>query len=240
MSRFLPFDEIKAKVTLEDAMRLLGLEMNERNGQWRGHCPACKDGSHRTLVVTPGRGFFCQYAKKGGADAIALVFHVKEFGKMNEAAEWIVERIGEPEEAPVKAPAPSFDKFKESLQTEHEALNTLGISSDTCKFFEAGIVTRGVLIQGKGPRLAIPIHDLNGELVAYCGRAVSDDQTPALTFPKDFDPSRYVFNLHRLDGQLTTTNDPLDVLMEYEHTGDTSMVSFLHRPLNVVPIRKRA
>jgi len=49
-------------------------------------------------------------------------------------------------------------------------------------------------------RLAIPIHDRSGQLVAYCGRYIGDvvpDEIPKYILPKGFRKDVEVFNLHR-------------------------------------------
>lgn len=49
-------------------------------------------------------------------------------------------------------------------------------------------------------RLAIPIHDRSGQLVAYCGRYIGDvvpDDIPKYILPKGFRKDIEVFNLHR-------------------------------------------
>ena len=52
-----------------------------------------------------------------------------------------------------------------------------------------------------GGRLAIPIHNAAGSLVAYCGRFVGNDvpkDVPKYVFPKGFHKELEVFNLHRV------------------------------------------
>jgi DNA primase len=255
-SKFLDFQQIKATVKIETLIAPLDLTMKQNGEQLRGACPAC-GGNDRSLVITPAKGmYYCFSAKKGG-DVIALVSHVREIGA-RDAAEEIVSRYctvqstgtstGTVRHGTVPADTePQSGSGEEHpgnrtlqplsyLQSEHELVQALGVSPETCEFFGAGFAGKGIL---RG-RLAIPIHDLNGELVGYCGRAVKDDQTPLLLFHKEFQPALYVFNLHRADGQITTTNDPLDVLMEYECTGETTMASFLHRGAKIIPLRKRA
>ena len=54
-------------------------------------------------------------------------------------------------------------------------------------------------------RLAIPIHNANGELVAYCGRYVGDDvpdDEPKYKQPPGFRKELEIFNLHRAVGQI--------------------------------------
>jgi DNA primase len=52
-------------------------------------------------------------------------------------------------------------------------------------------------------RLAIPIHNRTGDLVAYCGRYIGDtipDDVPKYILPKGFRKDLELFNLHRVTG----------------------------------------
>ncbi len=57
------------------------------------------------------------------------------------------------------------------------------MSPETCARFGAGYAPKRIM---RG-RLAIPIHDRAGALLAYCGPAVKDE-SPSLIFPNGFDP----------------------------------------------------
>lgn len=78
----------------------------------------------------------------------------------------------------------------------HPWLDSRGITPDRVSEFGVGLASKGVM-QG---RLAIPIHNSNGDLVAYCGRypadAVPDDEAKYL-FPKGFRKEIELFGLHR-------------------------------------------
>jgi DNA primase len=250
MPKYIDFAELKEQVGIEDVFPMLELDMKQKGDQWRGTCPAC-DSSDRTLVVTTSKqSFYCFSAKKGG-DLISLVAHVRDVG-MRDAALAIADFCGtvavtdERNSNRSHGTVPNSAGGKETqklqplayLDAGPETVEALGLSPATCEHFDAGYAPKGIL---RG-RLAIPIHDLNGELVAYCGRAMRDDQTPILTFPKGFDPSLYVFNLHRMEeGELHCTFDPLDVLLAFEN-GIENAIAFLHRAeeTNIVPIRVRA
>jgi hypothetical protein len=81
----------------------------------------------------------------------------------------------------------------DDLQASHAAVQALGVSPETCVHFGAGFAPKGIM---RG-RLAIPIHDRAGALLAYCGRAVKDE-SPSLIFPDGFDPRGAIFNAHRI------------------------------------------
>ena len=60
-----------------------------------------------------------------------------------------------------------------------------------------------------GGRLAIPIHDRSGALVAYCGRHIGDtipEDVPKYILPKGFRKDIELFNLHRVRGMSPAPN----------------------------------
>jgi hypothetical protein len=88
--------------------------------------------------------------------------------------------------------------------------------------FGAGYAPKGIL---RG-RLAIPIHDREGTLLAYCGRTVKNE-SPTLTFPNGFDTHSVIFGAHKVQaGKLYLVRDPLQVLTAYEAGGE-NVVAFL-------------
>ena len=229
------FAELKEAVSLEQAVQALGLSLNAHGQQLRGKCPACESANDRALVVTPGRGFYCFTAKKGG-DVIALAAHVLKLG-VKEAAAELQKRAGNssagnstsarnrtssspPEtasEPPAEFPALTY------LETAHESLQKLGIDPETAAHFECGYAPRGTL---RGT-LAIPIHDLSGMRIGYVGRALTD-KPPMLTFPRNVSP-HLLFNAHRQveNDEVFFTEDPLQVLLAYQNAGIENVIASL-------------
>ena len=82
-----------------------------------------------------------------------------------------------------------------SLDPDHEYLKARDLSPETIKEFGLGFCSRGMM---KG-RIAIPIHNENGELVAYAGRTLEEpsEENPKYTLPPNFKKSHVLFNLHR-------------------------------------------
>jgi DNA primase len=75
----------------------------------------------------------------------------------------------------------------------HPYLAKRGLTYETAAYFGVGFFS------GKGSmsgRVVIPIHDTQGELVAYAGRAIGGAQ-PRYKLPANFQKSHVVFNLHR-------------------------------------------
>lgn len=231
---FVDFAALKERVSLHQGMQMLGLNLKQSGAQYRGACPI-HGGGDRTLVVTPGKGFYCFSEKKGG-DVIQLVAHVKQIGN-REAAEEIDRHFGislttpKPQAAPIKPPAPQareqkhgFDPaaYAARLDPAAEALNAVGLAPETYKAFGAGYASGGV---NRG-RLALPLHDREGTCIGYFGRTLKDE-SPKLTFASGTNPAEHIFNAHRAQaGELYLVRDPVDVLRAYE-AGVENVVSFL-------------
>lgn len=82
-----------------------------------------------------------------------------------------------------------------SLSPDHPYFKERGISPEAVTHFGLGYCSRGCL---RG-RIAIPIHNPRGDLVAYSGRwpGVPPEGEPRYKLPKGFRKSLEVFNLHR-------------------------------------------
>ena len=185
MRNFVDFADVKEKVSFEQALSLLSLDLKRSGNQWRGPCPACRSGGDRALVVTEGRGFFCFSLKKGG-DQIALAAHVLEV-PVKEAAQELAERAGI---VPVPAGNSTSGKVPSRtvpeseggsgsklaplsyLEPDHEAVAAVGFDLAFCKEHGIGYAPRGMM---RGT-IAIPFRDEHGTLLGYIG--VEDCRIP--------------------------------------------------------------
>jgi len=206
---FVNFADLKAKVTIEQVLEWLGVTLKKSGEQLRGSCPICNSSSDRCFVVTPSKGLYhCFESSCGkGGDLIQLVADVNGVDQ-KEAAQAIAKHfLTGQKEAPAEKDLSAIAAY---LQPEHELVQVLGVYKETCEVFGAGYKPKGVL----AGRLAIPIHDGQGNLLAYVGRAVKKGQLPTLAFPKGFDPGAHLFNVHRIQqGELRFCCDPLHVLV---------------------------
>ena len=87
--------------------------------------------------------------------------------------------------------------FTLKLDATHPYLQERDISASTIKVFDVGVADRGMM---KG-RMAIPIHNEDGQLIAYAGRWADKDvpkNTPKYLLPEGFEKQSVLFNLHRL------------------------------------------
>lgn len=212
------FNDVKEKVSFPDAVKLLSLNLTERDGIYRGKCPACNAGRDRALVITPGKGFYCFQAKKGG-DVIALAAHIRGI-PVKEAAEFLV---GEGTGKPVGQPAPGTPpplglKPLAHLEHQHERVQAI-ISEETAIQLGVGYTNKGIM---RGT-VAVPIHDPVGTLIAYVG--IEEDGF--YRFPAGFLPTQHLFNAHRvLGGEVHIVPTVEDVLRAYDQ-GIIDCVCFL-------------
>lgn len=234
MSAFIDFAELKSRVPIEQVVQLLNLTMKPHGEALRGPCPACKQGGERALVATKGKNLFYCFAAKAGGDQIGLASHIRAC-KAAEAARFIAEGTGT---VPVQDTGTSIAKAVPTvpqnekgplkpldyLQAEHEAVQALGISVETCQHFGAGYAPKGIM---RG-RLAIPIYGHDGKvLLGYCGRSLRNEE-PRLIFPKDFPYYTALLNAHRVEAGdfVYVAQDPLQVLQAFEN-GVSNCISFI-------------
>ena len=224
---FVNFAELKEKVPVEQAIPLLNLQLKQHGTQWRGACPICKSGGNRALVVTQGKGFYCFGGKTGG-DVIGLVSHIKGV-TAKDAALFIAQSLSQsPQERNNGKDHGNRTIHPLShLEPGHENILKLGLSKETAEHIGAGYTGKGIM---RG-RVAVPIHDAEGGLIAYCG--LGDE----LHFPSGFEPSGHIFNWHRMEpGEVYLVSNPLQVLTSFE-SGVENVVAILTTTLSPSQLR---
>ena len=106
-----------------------------------------------------------------------------------------------PKPAPVSAPDSSVPnaplKFRlDKLERSHPyLLEQRGLTSETIVDFGIGFCSKGMMAD----RIAIPIHNVKGEVVAYAGRFPGEpgEDTPKYKLPAGFRKSQELFNIDR-------------------------------------------
>ena len=222
------FKALRSSVTLEQVLAMLDVKLLKKsNDQLRGPCPIF--GHYKTFVVTPGKGLWICFSKdcgSTGGDMIALVQKVRGYGDdVRKAALDIMQHFSLNGS---KTHGEGLSNIASYLQPEHEAVQALGLSKETCVQWRAGFKPKGVL----SGRLAIPCYDLAGTLVAYIGHALKKDQE-TLAFVKDFEPDAYLFNAHRFPvgsepEEMMLADNPLKVMLAHQH--GLSAISFIGPP----------
>jgi len=204
MSNWLDFRLIKREADLESVLRHYGVELR-RSGkdQYRGRCPIHRGEGRDAFHANTARNvFYCFACGAGGTvlDFIAdmercslyeaaekLETMISSFGLSRPAAkekELVTERR--------KVSSPLAFSLR-GIDCAHPYLAERGISKETALTFGVGFYTGPGLMQR---RLVFPIHNVAGELIAYCGRSVDQTQ-PRYRVPPGFAKSEVLFNLHR-------------------------------------------
>ena len=85
-----------------------------------------------------------------------------------------------------------------NLDPGHPYLESRGLSGKAIAYFGLGYCPRGIM----AGRIAIPIHNECGDLVAYAGRTVEEasEENPKYKLPPNFKKNLVVFNLHQVEG----------------------------------------
>ena len=202
------FNEVKERVSLPDALKMLGLQLTEKDGVYRGKCPTCNAGGDRALVVTPPNGFYC-FAKRQGGDVIALTAHIKGI-EVKAAAEFL---MGRPEPASEQIASSGRLKPLDYLDPRHEKVLEI-VTEETARFIGMGYAAKGIM---RGT-VAVPLHDPDGTLVAYVGL-----EEP-YRLPTGFLRTQHIFNAHRiLTGEVYLLPTVEDVLKAAENGADNSI-----------------
>jgi len=211
------FKDIKEKVGIENLLSYYNLieDLKRKGKELIGYCPI-HDKKHYNKnsfsVNTEKNIWHCFSCDAGGniLDFVAFVEDVDirqagllikkwfKIGSQKDEKMTEKEREGKKEEVNEEVNKPLTFKLK-NLDHDHPYLKERGIKKETIKEFGLGYCKRGIL---KG-RIAIPIHNEKGELVAYAGRYPGDppEEESKYIFPPNFKKSLILFNLNRVEGE---------------------------------------
>lgn len=224
--RYVDYRQLKDQVSLLmvlDHYDLTG-ELKKRGEELHGKCPLHQGEGNRSFHANVGKNAFHCFScnKKGNIlDFVAA----KEGCSVREAsvliADWFqVEDAGTvPKTATDKSTQPTEkasqipDKPKPRINPEncnkplafmlrvdsdHRYGADRGLSRESIQSFGTGLcVSKGMFIG----RYLIPIHNDLGQLVAYAGRSLNEEDAPKYLFPppeKGFFKTELLFNLHRV------------------------------------------
>lgn len=207
MSPWLDFQSIKRAANLESVLRHYRVELR-RSGkdQYRGPCPIHRGKGRDAFHANMARNVFHCFACGAGGTVLDLVAAIERCS-LYEAAEKLktmTSFFGPSRPVPSekelvterrKVPLPLSFSLR-GIDCTHPYLADRGISKETAVTFGVGFYTGPGLMH---QRLAIPIHNAAGELIAYCGRSVDQTQ-PRYRVPPGFAKSEVLFNLHRAAG----------------------------------------
>ncbi len=114
------------------------------------------------------------------------------------------------------------------ITPQHPFLETRGFLPAHAEHLEAGF------FPGKGSmssRFVFPIHNQQGELVAYAGRALGD-QEPRWKLPEGFRKSLVLYNLHRVQGDSVAVCESFWGVMACVRAGVPNAVALMGRTIS--------
>jgi len=210
MSTWIDFKELRAKLKFEQLLRYYEIEVKRKGDQHLGFCPL---PNHRIRDKSPSfsanleRGIFQCFScgAKGSVLDFALFMenvNLEDGRAVRKVALKLRRELLSDvmpvcsKREPVKQKSPSaavaapkvlvnapLDFELKGLETDNLCLLEEGLTASTVARFGLGFCSRGLL---KG-RVAIPLHDHDGQLVGYAGRAVDYDSVsesnPEYVFP---------------------------------------------------------
>jgi DNA primase len=246
MSTWIDFKALRAKLDFEQVLRHYKVEVKRKGQQHHGYCPLPNHNGKKnspSFSANLERGIFqcfgCQ-AKGNVLEFAALMSNVdpKDGSALHRLAAELQKRFCPEIEFASEQPAPSppipekknpkedvpalvnvpLDFELKGLSRDHPYLAGRGFTPETVEHFGLGYCSRGMLRE----RVAIPLHDREGHLVAYAGRVVDDakitEDNPRYRFPGErqregkvfeFRKSLFLYNGFRL-------KEPLDDLIVVE------------------------
>jgi DNA primase len=225
-TRWIDFTALKRQVSIRDVLSRYGLlaGLHEKKaGRLVGPCPIHGGKNGTSFNADLEKNVFHCFSQCGGGNILDLVVKIEKCS-IRDAGEKLSDWFGlkfdrpkrttdsnptklaaqpsEPTASPPSkttsgsVPNPPLERELKDLNPDHPYLLTRGLTIPTIKTFGLGYCTRG-LMRG---RIAIPIHDEHGTLIAYAGRAVTDDlvaKAGKYRLPDGFKKSFVLFNLHR-------------------------------------------
>ncbi len=223
--QWIDFAALKRQVGLRDVLDHYGfLEglTEKKTNVFVGACPIHQGSGKASFHADLAKNIWnCFSVCKGGGNTLDLVMRVEgcdvreagekiaewfglsfeRNGRLQESAKVSGKPAGSPpvaahDDQRVEAINPPLERPLRNLNGEHPYLAARGLDPHTIAHFGIGFCSVG-LMRG---RIAIPIHNERGELVAYAGRAIDDERSQEegkYKLPRGFSKSHVVFNLHR-------------------------------------------
>jgi len=223
MGTWVDFKAVKDAVPITAVLQHYGVQGLKKSGhELRGRCPIHKGEGSDAFKVNVEKNVFqcfsCQ-AKGNVLDFVAAMEKCSVRDAGVKLQEWFTIAAGSGQGAATTAPAtgsklasekragpaPALSRGEtaeknkplgfqlQGIVHNHPYLAGRGVTTETAQHFGVGF------FPGKGSmsgRVVIPIHNEQGELVAYAGRAI-DGSEPRYKLPAGFHKAQVLYNLHR-------------------------------------------
>jgi DNA primase len=209
---FVDFRAVKAVVSMQMVLDRYGVNWLRKNGdELRGRCPIHKGEGTDTFHTNLTKNAFQCFSCKARGNVLDFVDAIEQCTVRDAAvklADWFSVGASNVENPPATKPAAAERRGEgtaenkpltfqlKGVNPEHPYLAARGISKETATAFGIGFFSGRGQMSG---RVVIPIHNGNGELVAYSGRSI-DGAEPKYKLPGGFHKSLELYNLHRATG----------------------------------------
>lgn len=231
------FKSIKRGVKLEIVLRHYHVKLR-RSGkdQYRGCCPIHRGDGRDAFHVNLARNIFHCFACGAcgtvldfvaAMDRCSLFEAAHKLQAMTGSSVPTTSTLNEKELVTEGRRVSSPLNFKlTGIDCRHPYLAERGITEKTAREFGVGFYAGPGLMHR---RLVIPIHNAEGQLIAYCGRSVDQTQ-PRYRVPPGFAKSEILFNMHRVtagaDGSVVAVEGFFDC-MKVHQAGVRSVVALM-------------
>ena len=263
-SRFINFKQLKEQVSIKQILKYYSLldNLTGKGDTLSGYCPVCEGEADDLFRVSISKNCWNCFGDCSGGNILDFVSQMEEC-TIREAglkiAEWFsiecTPKKRSPRKSAKKSHRPPKKKSSSScvkekqgkpskenkplgftleLDSRHAYFDELCLSEETIEEYGLGYCPKGFL---KG-YIAFPIHNMEGEIVAYGGMSLNDDDpmSPEYKYPTEgkFNSSLELFGLHHVlkRGQADViywVRSPMEVFRAW-HDDGISAVCFLAKP----------
>lgn len=217
MSQWINFKELRRKLDFRRVLESYGIKITTKTTQHLGFCPLPHHPSGKreaTFSAELEKGIWQCFGCKAKGNVIEFAAHMEKLDpqkpvEFRQAALKLQERFfpkAEPPKAKLPERTPSseavfnapLDFELKRLDATHPALRELQLTADSIDTFGLGFCSHGTFKE----RIAIPLHNRDGQLVGYAGLSHDEYLFPAkrerqrVTY--DFDPSLLLYGAERM------------------------------------------
>lgn len=211
MAIWVDFKEIKQKISIVQVLDYYGItNLTDKGVKLVGPCPIHNGDSPQAFHADKEKNIWHCFSKcKRGGNILDFVALKEKIG-IREAALKLQSIFLDTDEEEQTAEKPNRGKkekakkkeiinppltFTLNLMAKHPyLLKERNLKPETIERFGIGYCSKGVM----AGHIAVPVHNEQGELVAYAGRRIKeDDDKPKYKFPTGFQKQYVLYNLHR-------------------------------------------
>lgn len=125
----------------------------------------------------------------------------------------------------------AFPGFKD-VDPTHEYLRDRGIRVTTAEEFGVGYFAGRSSVIKDPYRIVIPIHNAEGELVAYAGRSLDPEAEDKYHLPSGFQKSLELYNQHNVAGDTVVVVEGFFSVLKLSQAGVSNSVALMGRTLS--------